>query len=102
MIKIPLQKACALLDEAWYVSEACGKDHKFSHHSFGCSGDPDTNFLDFFEGKGLMRFIEKDNQEVEISGQEMILVNEAGAKMALVLFMKPSWLEGAWADAVRE
>lgn len=95
MIKIPLKKACELLDAAWYVSPVEAKSEMISHSSYGCSGDHDASFLDLFAGGDkLMRFIEKDNQEVEIAGAIMRLVNEAGAKMDLVLFIKPNWLEG--------
>lgn len=76
------------------------------HHSFGYTGNPDETFLELVRHDPprptTMRFIEKDNAEVEVEGAVMRLVNEAGAKMDLVLFMKPSWLEGAWVDAVKD
>lgn len=100
MIKIPLQKACDLLDEAWYVSEACGKDHQFTHSSYGCAGEADATFLALYQDNARMAFVEKDNQEVEISEHEMVLVNDAGARMHLVLFSEPNWLERTWADAL--
>ena len=92
-MKIPLKQACQLLDEAWYVSLATGKRQKFTHNSYGCSGNPDENFLDLHQGRLLWRFIEKDNQEVVVEGQTMLLQNEEERLMPLVLFMEPNWLE---------
>lgn len=97
MKTIPLKTACDLLDKAFFLSlESAGEDVKYN--SWGLPDDPDDSFLFvYWQDEELqdyaVEFLAKDNQNVEIDEEKMILVAEDGEKEVIGLVFKFANLE---------
>ena len=89
MKTIPLQEACELLDKAIFLSlYSAGQDVKYN--SWGMPDDEDDSFLfvswrDEEHQEYAVQFLAKENQNVEIDEEKMILVAEDGKKETIGL-----------------